>query len=123
MRFLVDECFPERLVLALRAKGHDVSWASEVCRSSTDEFVLATATKQKRIVITEDKDFGNLTVRDLHPAVGIVISQVDRFPGKFLDVMDQLCDRIDRLGSSLAGAVTIIEPDRVRQRALPPGIE
>lgn len=120
MRFLVDECFPQRLVLALRDKGHDVSWASQVCRSQPDEIVLAIATKEDRIVITEDKDFGNLTVRDGHPAVGIVISQVDRFPGGIAEAIDTLCDRIESLGASLIGSITVVEPERVRQRALPP---
>lgn len=120
MRFLVDECFPERLVTALRGNGHDVTWASQVCRSQPDEVVLAIATREGRIVITEDKDYGDLTVRDGHPAVGIVISQVDRFPGGIREAIDVLCERIESLGSSLIGAVTVIELERVRQRALPP---
>lgn len=83
------------------------------------EVVLAMATSEGRIVITEDKDFGNLTVRDGHPAVGIIIAQVDRFPGGIVEAVDALCDRIESLGSSLIGSVTVIEPERVRQRALP----
>lgn len=120
MRFLVDECFPARLVLVLRNNGHDVSWANEVCRSQPDEVVLAIATSEGRIVITEDKDFGNLTVRDGHPAVGVVISQVDRFPGGIEEAIGALCDHVESLGSSLIGSLTVIEPERVRQRALPP---
>jgi predicted nuclease of predicted toxin-antitoxin system len=119
VRFLVDECFPVRLVQALRDKGHDVSWGSQVCRSRPDDFVLALATREGRIVITEDKDFGNLTVRDGLPAVGVVISQVDRFSGGIDDAINALIDRIETLGASLVGTITVVEPDRIRQRALP----
>jgi predicted nuclease of predicted toxin-antitoxin system len=119
VRFLVDECFPERLVRALRDRGHDVSWGSEVCRSKPDDFVLALALKEVRIVITEDKGFGSLTIRDGLPAVGVVISQVDRFPGGVDEAITALFDRIETLGANLVGTITVVEPDRIRQRTLP----
>lgn len=106
------------LVRALRDQGHDVTWAGQVCRSQPDEAVLDLATREERIVITEDKDFGNLAIRDGRPALGIVISQVDRFPGGISEAIRALCDRIAALGTSLVGALTVIEPERVRQRRL-----
>lgn len=118
MRFLVDECFPKQLVRSLRELGHDVTWGSEVCRSQPDELVLQLATAQGRIVITEDKDFSDLTIRDGVPAIGIVITQVDRFPGGIVEAVEALCQSIEALGQSLVGSVTVIELGRVRQRAL-----
>ncbi len=118
MRFLVDECLPERLILALRAKGHDVVWASEICRSQPDEIVLKTATDDGRIVITEDRDFGNLTIRHGLPAVGIVIADIDSFHGGISHAIPILCERVDALGTSLIGKLTVIEEHRIRQRQL-----
>ena len=118
MLFLVDECFPRRLVLALRRTGHDVVWAREICAGDDDVLVLARATREGRVVITEDRDFGDLTMRDQHPAVGIVIAHAARFPGGLPDAISALCQAILDLDSSLVGTLTVIEPGRVRQRAL-----
>ena len=119
MRFLVDECFPRRMVVALRQSGHDVTWAREVCAGDEDVDVLARATHEDRIVIPEDRDFGDLTVRDHNPAIGIVIAHAARFPGGLPEAIQALCHTIDELGSTLAGVLTVIEPGRVRQRSLP----
>ena len=119
MRFLVDECFPRRMVLALRRSSHDVTWAREVCAGDEDLDVSARATRDDRIVITEDRDYGDLTVRDHHPAIDIVIAHASRFPGGLPAATHALVQVIDKLGSTLAGTLTTIEPGRVRQRALP----
>ena len=118
MRFLVDECFPRRMVVALRQSGHDVTWARKICAGDEDLEVLARATRENRIVITEARDYGDLTVRDHHPAIGIVIAHAQRFPGVLPEATQALCRSIDTLGATLIGALTVIEPGRVRQRAL-----
>jgi predicted nuclease of predicted toxin-antitoxin system len=119
MLFLIDECFPKRMVMALRQLGHDVVWAHEICPGRDDIGVLATATGEGRIVVTEDRDYGDLTMRDGHPAKGIVIAHAARFPGGVSEAVLALCTVIDQLGSSLCGHLTVIEPGRVRQRPLP----
>ncbi len=118
MRFLVDECFPKRLVEGLVERGHDVVWVSDVCRSADDTTVLATANAQGRIIVTEDKDYGDLTVRDGHPAVGIVLANAESFPGGLAEAIDALVVQIDGMGERLVGALTVIEPARIRQRML-----
>lgn len=63
MRYLVDECFFRQIVEGLSEKGHDVVWARTVNPGETDEFLLAKSVDEDRIVVTEDRDFGELTVR------------------------------------------------------------
>ena len=118
MLLLVDECFPKSLVLGLRKVGHDVTWAGDVCRSVPDETVLALATSEGRIVITEDRDFGTLVMRDGHPAIGIVIVHGSQYPGGIDEAVAGICEQIDHLAGGLPGALTTISPGRVRQRSL-----
>lgn len=118
MNFLVDECFPFRLVQALRGRGHDVAWASEVCRSEPDEIVLAFATSESRIVITEDRDFGKLTLHHGHAACGIVILYANLFSGGITEATKAAVDAIEASESKLLGALTTVEPGRIRQRPL-----
>ena len=63
MKLLADECCDAGLVAALRADGHDVLYALESLRGATDDEVLKRANDDERILLTEDKDFGELVHR------------------------------------------------------------
>ena len=119
MLFFVDECLPRRLCTQLAQLGHDVTYASDVCRSAADDVVLALATSQGRIMVTEDRDFGTLTMRFGHLSIGVVIAHVQEFPGDIDVVVDLVTKSIHDLGTALLGCLTTVEPGRVRQRALP----
>jgi predicted nuclease of predicted toxin-antitoxin system len=60
MRLLADENFPKPTVEALRAQGHDVTWARTVFPGAKDTAILRRAIAEKRIVVTLDKDFSHL---------------------------------------------------------------
>ncbi|MBU6408679.1 MAG: DUF5615 family PIN-like protein [Alphaproteobacteria bacterium] len=118
IRFLADECCPKAVVDRLRADGHDVRYAAETDHRVADNQLLAIANAEDRIVVTEDFDFGDLLVRDLLPASGVIIL--------FLPKLDPQA-RAERLLGILAdpgfdgrARLTIIETRRVRQRALTP---
>ena len=60
MRFLADESCDFAAVHALRMAGHDVVAVSEFARGAEDTTVVDAARSQRRILLTEDKDFGQL---------------------------------------------------------------
>lgn len=61
MKFLLDVCVASlRLQDSLAAQGHDVLSALERNPRATDEELLALAMEERRILVTEDKDFGEL---------------------------------------------------------------
>ncbi len=62
MRLLANENFPRDAVEALRNDGHDVSWVRTECPGISDREVLAKAQDDNRIVVTLDKDFGELAL-------------------------------------------------------------
>jgi predicted nuclease of predicted toxin-antitoxin system len=57
LRFLANESCDFVVVRALRAEGYDVFAASEVMRRSDDRELIDQAYREKRILLTEDKDF------------------------------------------------------------------
>jgi uncharacterized protein DUF5615 len=63
MRFLADENLPRVLVSALSAAGHDVEWVKTAGPGTGDAEVLAWAVRDRRILVTFDKDFGELIAR------------------------------------------------------------
>jgi predicted nuclease of predicted toxin-antitoxin system len=68
MRFLANENFPGDAVDALKAAGHDVAWVRTMNPGSSDEDVLAWAVREQRILLTFDRDFGELAWRLNLPA-------------------------------------------------------
>jgi predicted nuclease of predicted toxin-antitoxin system len=60
MRFLANENFAGAAVQALAAAGHDVAWVRTAAPGMVDPDVLAWAVREGRILLTFDKDFGEL---------------------------------------------------------------
>ena len=116
MRFLADENFPGDAVRALQAAGHDVAWIRTDRPGCTDDEVLALAIQEQRIILTFDKDFGELAwARALPPSCGIVLF---RLPMPMIDVGDRLAKLLESR-TDWAGHFAVIEASRIRMRPLP----
>jgi len=77
MRLLANENLPAQTIAALQQAGHDVVWMRTEAPGSRDEDVLARAQSEERILITFDKDFGELAFRaHLPSATGIVLLRI-----------------------------------------------
>ena len=78
MRFLANENVPGPVVAALREHGHDVFWIKESMRGAEDPIVLVRAQTERRVVVTLDKDFGELAFRSRLPAQsGVILIRLD----------------------------------------------
>jgi predicted nuclease of predicted toxin-antitoxin system len=114
--FFADECFSGALVRAMQGAGYDVVLSSDTARSADDEDVLAMAVREGRILLTEDNDFGDLTVRLGLPTLGVIrvaLKPLDK-PAqaqRLLGARASLGDRVD-------GALVTIEVARTRVRKL-----
>ena len=63
MRWLADECVAAPLVARLREAGLDVTYMAEIAPAATDPEAIARAHHEGRLLLTEDKDFGELVFR------------------------------------------------------------
>lgn len=116
MRILANENIPGPVVRALRDRGHDVVWVKEEMVGATDHDVLARAEREERLVVTFDKDFGELAVRsDLPASSGIVLLRL-----KGNDPKTDNARAISALTSrdDWSGHFAVVTDDRVRLRAL-----
>lgn len=112
MRFLADESCDFAVVRALRASGHDVVAIAEVAPRSQDTEVIDQAVREGRVLITEDKDFGQLVYAGARESSGIILL---RFPANAREVLPALVhETIHRLGERLIGSFVVVEPNRVR---------
>jgi len=77
LKFLADECCDAGLVVSLRAAGHDVAYVTDQNAGASDDEVLLRAYNEGRVLLTEDKDFGELAYRLRKPSAGIVLIRID----------------------------------------------
>jgi predicted nuclease of predicted toxin-antitoxin system len=116
MRFLANENFPGAAIVALRAAGNDVVWVRTAAPGSTDPEVLAWAARDERILLTFDKDFGELAKASALPATcGIILLRV---PMPRPDVVGRQLAGLIMARGDWAGQFSVIEPGRVRMRPL-----
>ena len=111
MRFLADESCDAAVVRALRAAGHDVHAVADVARGATDEAVLTLATADRRVLLTEDKDFGQLVFAGAASAGVMLI----RFPSDARSrVADAVLQVIAAHKEELLNAFVSVAPGSVR---------
>lgn len=122
MRFLADESCDYRVVQALRASGHDVAAIVEQDRGAPDQHVFARARREERILLTEDKDFGQLAVAaELGAAAGVVLIRcTEEARTGLAPAIGQL---VEAWGERLQGSIVVWTPHRVRLRRIQPGAE
>lgn len=77
MRFVVDECTGPMVARWLRGEGHDVFSVYDEARGLADAEILHKAHQEARILITNDKDFGERIFRDGSPHRGIVLLRLE----------------------------------------------
>jgi predicted nuclease of predicted toxin-antitoxin system len=77
VRILANENVPGDAVDLLRSRGHDVSWVRIDSPGASDETILARAVREHRLLVTFDKDFGDLVFRKGSTAsCGVVLLRI-----------------------------------------------
>jgi len=79
MKFLIDESVEKPIVDWLRDQKYDVMYVAESSSGITDEEVIRFANSETRILITNDKDFGELIFRHCNGAQRLWQSRLCKF--------------------------------------------
>jgi predicted nuclease of predicted toxin-antitoxin system len=116
LRLVADENLPRLLVTALRAASHDVLWIRDQHRSMPDAQVLALASQQQRILITGDKDFGDLVFVERQPAPhGVILIRVaDALPSDLAQLVVEALARETEWG----GFFSVLGDGRLRRSVI-----
>ena len=118
MRFLADESCDFAVVRALRADGHDVLAVAEFQQRSVDKDVMELALAEKRILLTEDKDFGRLAFAAHMDSQGVILI---RFPASARITLAVAVLRLaTEQGSQLEEAFVVLRPGSARISTKPP---
>ncbi len=119
MKFLADECLDGRLVARLRAEGCDVVTVRDRCPGARDPDVLALARSEGRILLTEDKDFGELALRAAAGAPGVILFR--DLGTSVEESWAALRSLLARHGEALRHGFAVIRGRRIRLRSIDQG--
>jgi predicted nuclease of predicted toxin-antitoxin system len=73
VRWLGDECVEAGLVARLRAESHDVLYVADALAGATDAEIIEGGAANQRLLLTVDKDFGDLVFRRARRVPGVVL--------------------------------------------------
>ena len=114
MKLLADEGVDRPIVTALRNAGFDVVYILETNQGAEDEFILSLAYRDERILITQDKDFGELVYRLQQVHYGIILIRLQGYSPELKAEITTalLLEHKDELIKSF----TVIQPNAIRIR-------
>jgi predicted nuclease of predicted toxin-antitoxin system len=112
VRFLADESCDFGVVRALRATAHEVLAVAELASGSDDAIVLDMACRQNRVLLTEDKDFGQLVYAHSQQSSGVIFI---RYPASARKTLPNgVVGLVSELASDLMGSFVVMSPGRIR---------
>jgi predicted nuclease of predicted toxin-antitoxin system len=116
-RFLADESCDFAVVRALREAAFDVVAVVEHSPGATDDQVIALSVKEQRVLLTEDKDFGQLVFAANRESAGVIFI---RFPASARGTLvARVVETVQREQDRLSGAFVVLQPHRTRIKRLP----
>jgi predicted nuclease of predicted toxin-antitoxin system len=116
MRFLADENVSRQIIEKLRADGHDVIAVAQSGQGASDKRVIQMANAEARVLITEDRDFGELIIRQRLGIAGVMLLELDRVTNTV--EVDRVGEVVSTHAYKLVGNPVVIEPARLRLRRL-----
>lgn len=111
-RFLVDECTGPGVASWLATQGHDVISIYDEAPGVDDDVVLEMAVAQNRVLVTDDKDFGEMIFRESKAHCGVVLLRLnDQRLASRIAVLSEL---LERHSERLAGNFAVASPTGFR---------
>ncbi len=114
MKVLLDTCVAKAALGVLERAGHEVAWAGSWDEDPGDEEILRQAVSDGRVLVTLDKDFGELAIVHRRPHRGIV-----RLVGLTASEQGAACLDVLLRHAELLGASGIVTVERSRVRIRP----
>lgn len=117
MNLMADESVDRPIVERLRQEGHVTEYVAELSPSITDDEVLDQANASGALLVTADKDFGELIYRQGRVHAGVILLRLAGLPpvAKAETVAKVLQDH----ATELPGAFSVVSPGAVRIRQPP----
>ena len=101
----------------MRENGHDVVPVCEFAKRLEDSNVIDLSAREDRILITEDRDFGQLVYAHGHGSRGVILVRYPATARRRL--FDDIVKLAEQKGDALRTSFVVLQPGRVRVARLP----
>jgi predicted nuclease of predicted toxin-antitoxin system len=112
--FLADEGVDRQIVERLRLDGHQVAYVAEMSPGIADEAVLMESRISGSVLITADKDFGELVFRRRQASTGVLLIRLWGVGATMKAAV--VSEAIQVHGQELRGAFAVLSPGNIRIR-------
>ncbi|MGI8910247.1 MAG: DUF5615 family PIN-like protein [Rubrobacteraceae bacterium] len=115
MNLLADEGVDRQIVDRLRREGHDILYIAEMEPGIPDEAVLEAANRESRLLLTADKDFGELVFRQRRISSGVILIRLAGLTPEYKARM--VASTLEERAAELTpGTFAVVAPGSVRIR-------
>lgn len=114
MKIVADEGVDRQVVEELRRENHEVTYIAELAPGVSDDDVLHVANEQDALLLTTDKDFGELVFRLNRAAAGIILMRLEGLPPRRKSAV--MASAIRQHGLQMRGTFSVITPGTIRIR-------
>lgn len=112
MKFLADVNIESLIVKHLRKLNYDVKWMLEEDPFVKDEDILEISFKEKRVLLSNDKDFGELVFKENRNVFSVILL---RFPQDDVELKVEVIDNlINKYKTKIENKFTVISKNKVR---------
>ncbi len=110
LQVVADESVDFRIIALLRERGLQVYSIAEKLQSAKDEVVLKLAHENSALLLTEDKDFGELVFRLQMPHSGILLIKIEDAQQKIPLVIETVTRNLQEM----IGKFSVIDGNKLR---------
>lgn len=118
MRLIADEGVDQPIVSALRKAGFEVAYIAELAPSVSDEFVLHQADESGALLVTTDKDFGEMVFRQQRASHGVLLLRLSGLATESKIAM--VLDALEQHGDEMFTGFSVLSPGTLRIRPMKP---
>jgi predicted nuclease of predicted toxin-antitoxin system len=114
VKFFADEGVDRQIVERLREEGHDVGYVAELSPGISDAVVLSRSREGACVLITADKDFGELVFRRHEATTGVLLLRL--WGLKPATKASLVAAAVRAYGLELPGVFSVLTPGSLRIR-------
>jgi predicted nuclease of predicted toxin-antitoxin system len=114
MKIVADENVDRLVIERLRSNGHEVLSIAQEFRSSPDTEVLSISNNERALLLTEDKDFGELVFHKKRSHFGVLLVRLEGVSRP--QRIQMVCDIVLHRGKELVNSFSVLTPSSIRIR-------
>ncbi len=120
MNLVADAGVEAQIVARLRQDNHSVLYVAEIAPRMMDDAILAEANQRKALLITVDKDFGELVFRQRRIHAGVILIRLAGLSNE--SKAEVVAATLGARGGEMPSSFTVISPGgvRIRRNVFPP---